>query len=139
MFIRGDLYYWNEDSMSWENAGMDTIIPLEQIGTAFFTSYDTTYAIDIKKQGAYQINYFFNVATSTDANFTIFFKATNIKLPATDIKCQAKANTLSEVFGTALLTLNDGDELTLFINSERTTELILNGTTSAKLSTMKID
>lgn len=62
MFIRGDLYYWNEDSMSWENAGMDTIISLEQIGTAFFTSYDTTYAIDIKKQGAYQINYFFNVA-----------------------------------------------------------------------------
>lgn len=120
-------------------AGMDTIIPLEQTGTAFFTSYDTTYAIDIKKQGTYQINYFLNVATSADANFTIFLKATNIKLPATDIKCQAKANTLCEVFGTALLTLNEGDELTLFINSKQTTELILNGTTSAKLSTMKID
>ena len=64
---------------------------------------------------------------------------TNIKLPATDIKCQVKANTLCEVFGTALLTLNEGDELTLFINSKQTTELILNGTTSAKLSTMKID
>lgn len=120
-------------------AGMDTIIPLEQTGTAFFTEYDTAYAIDIKKQGTYHINYFLNAATSTDANFTIFLKATNIKLPGTDIKCQAKANTICEVFGTALLTLNEGDELTLFINSEQATELILNGTTSAKLTTMKID
>ena len=120
-------------------ANMDTIIPLEQTGTAFFVEYNTAYAIDIKKQGTYQINYLLNAATSTDANFTIFLKATNIKLPGTDIKCQAKANTLCEVVGTALLALNEGDELTLFINSEQTTELILDGTTSAKLTTMKID
>lgn len=120
-------------------ADMDTIIPLEQTGTAFFVEYDTAYAIDIKKQGTYQINYFLNAATSTDANFTIFLKATDIKLPGTDMRCQAKANTLCEVSGTALLTLKEGDELTLFINSEQATELILNGTTSAKLTTVKID
>ena len=120
-------------------ANMDTIIPLEQTGTAFFTSYETAYAIDIKKTGTYQVNYFINVATSTDADFTIFLKATNIKLSGTDIKCQSKANTICEIFGTALLSLKEDEELTLFINSEQTTELIFNGTTSAKLSTIKID
>lgn len=93
--INGDLYYWNEDNMLWENAGHiggptgpkgdkgepsgigaygerysnstqrftvkannETIIPLEKSGPSHSINYNSSYAIEIKEMGVYQITYF---------------------------------------------------------------------------------
>lgn len=71
-------------------AGTDTIIPLEKTGPAIFTEYDSSYAIEIRKWCLYQINYFFNAATSVDTNYVVSIKASGTKLPGSQIKAKEK-------------------------------------------------
>lgn len=120
-------------------ADNETIIPLEQTGPALFTGYDTAYSIDIKKTGFYQINYFLNVATSTDTNYVVKVKNQDNDIPASDIECEAQANVISKVCGTVIYGLLEDDELSLSIRTDQDTELIFDGSTSAKLSIIKLD
>ncbi len=118
---------------------METIIPLEQTGPAIFTYYDSSYAIEIKKVGVYQINYFLSAATSVDTNYVVSVQFGGIKVPASDIKTQGKANTISKVNGSVLFAIAEETELTLVITSEKETNLIFDGTTNAILTAIKID
>ena len=120
-------------------AGTDIIIPLEKTGPAIFTEYDSSYAIEIRKWGLYQINYFLNAATSVDTNYVVSIKASGTKLPGSPIKGEGKANSISSVTGSLLFSLAEGDEVTLVITSEQETDLIFDGTTNAKLSVIKLD
>lgn len=120
-------------------ANRETIIPLETTGVAVLTDFDSTYAINIKKFGTYQINYFLNVATSVDTNYVVSIEASGTKLRSSDIKVQAKANTITQVNGSLLFGLAEGDEVTFVITSEQNTELIFDGTTGAKLTVIKLD
>lgn len=120
-------------------ANTETIIPLETTGVAIFTEFDSTYAINIKKFGTYQISYFLNVATSVDTNYVVSIKASGTRLRSSDIKVQAKANTITQVNGSLLFGLAEGDEVTFVITSEQNTELIFDGTTNAKLTVIKLD
>lgn len=120
-------------------ADTQTIIPLETTGPAIFTNYNSTYAIEIKKAGMYQITYFLNIATSVDTNYTVSIEASGEKLESSDIRGEAKANSISKVSGTLLHALIEDDEVTLVINTDKTTDLIFDGTTNAKLSLIKID
>lgn len=120
-------------------ANRETIIPLETTGVAIFTDFDSTYAINIRKFGTYQINYFLNVATSVDTNYVVSIEASGTKLRSSDIKVQAKANTITQVNGSLLFGLAEGDEVTFVITSEQNTELIFDGTTGAKLTVIKLD
>lgn len=120
-------------------ANMETIIPLEEIGAAIFTDYDNSYAIEIRKQGVYLINYFLNISTSVDTNYVVSVKASGITAAGSDIKGEAKANSITSVVGSTLYPLKENDEVTLVITAENTTELIFDGTTNASLSVMKID
>lgn len=210
--IDGELFYWNEDNMDWENAGhiggptgpkgekgdpglpglngekgemgpigpqgsqglqgemgptgpkgepygvgaygerytdstqsfsvtadTETIIPLEKTGPSIFTRYDTNYAIDIKKTGIYQINYFVNVAPSIDVTYVISVKTSDGKIISSDIECEARANIISNIYGTTLGTLLENDELSLVIKASQDVDLMFNGSTSAKLSIIKLD
>lgn len=119
-------------------ADNDTIIPLEQTGPALFTGYDTAYSIDIKKTGFYQINYFLNVATSTDTKYVVSVKNQDVTVPASNIECEAKANIINKVYGTVIFALLEDDELSLSIRTNQDTELIFDGSTSAKLSIIKL-
>lgn len=120
-------------------ASNETIIPLEMTGPSSSISYDTAYSMDIKKAGTYQINYFLNVATSTDTKYIVKVKSQDIDVTASDIEFEAKANIISNVFGTVIAPLIAGDELSLIIKTTETTELIFDGSTTAKLSIIKLD
>ena len=120
-------------------AGTDAIIPLDKTGPVFNANYNSSYAIEIKKFGAYQINYFLNLLTSTDTDYVVSIKASGTKLPSSNIKGQAKANSRTSINGTLIFGLAEGDEITFVITAENNTELIFDGTTNAKLSIIKLD
>ena len=120
-------------------ADREVIIPLEKTGTAHFTNYDVAYAIHIKKFGTYQINYFLSAATSVDTNYVVSIEASGTKLRSSNIKVQAKANVINQVYGSLLFGLAEDDEVTFVITSEQDTELIFDGTTNAKMSVIKLD
>lgn len=208
-FINGYLYYWNIDTMNWENAGhiggptgpqgekgdiglqgpkgekgdigptgpqgergamglpgpkgdpsgvgaygeryskstqrfnisaeTETIVPLEKIGPSIFVNYNSTYSIDIRKLGIYQINYFLNIATSVDTKYIVKLKTTDYEILGSDIQCESKANVISQVFGTVITQLVEDDELSLVIKTDTNTDLIFDGSTNAKLSIIKLD
>lgn len=117
----------------------ETIIPLEQTGPAIFTYYNSSYAIEIKKVGIYQINYFLSAATSVDTNYVVSVQSSGIKVPASDIKTQGRANTISKVNGSVIFAIAEESELTLVITSEKETNLIFDGTTNAILTAIKLD
>ena len=120
-------------------ANNETIIPLEQTGPIIFAEYNSSYAITIKKYGTYQINYFLNIATSSDTNYTVSVRVNGTKLLGSNIKGEAKANSISKVNGVVLFALREDDEINLVIASEQNTELIFDGSTNAKLSIIKLD
>ena len=117
----------------------ETIIPLDKTGPAIFTSYNSSYAIEIVKYGTYLINFFLNIATSTDVNYTITVKASGTRLPGSQIKVSSKANVIQNVYGSVTFSLVEKDEVVLVITPDQTTNLIFDGTTNAKISVIKID
>lgn len=121
------------------SANREIIIPLEATGPAIFAEYNSSYAIIIKKYVTYQINYFLNVATSVDANYTISIKASGTKLLYSEIRGIGKANIINQVSGTLIFSLTEEDEITFVITSDQDAELIFDGTTVAKLSVIKLD
>lgn len=120
-------------------ANQETIVPLEQNGSAIFMDYDSSYALHIKYYGVYQINYFLNIATSVDVNYTVSIRASGTKLPGSEIKGEGKANTISSVSGTLIYSLIEDDEITLVTKTDSNAELIFDGTTNAKLSAIKLN
>ena len=106
--INGDLYYWNEDSMSWENAG--------HIGGPTGPT-----------------------GPKGDTGIQSLQGPQGIKIVGSDIKCEAKANQVCNAYGTVITGLPEDNELTLVINADQDTELIFDGSVTAKLSVIKID
>ena len=104
-------------------ADRETIIPLETTGLAFFTDFDSTYAISIKKFGSYYIS----------------VKASGTKLPASVIKGEGKANSRSNATGTLIFGLAEGDEVTLVLKADQNAEFIFDEGINAKLSVIKLD
>lgn len=127
--------YSNSNQSFNVTANTETIVPLEQTGI----EYDSSYAIEIQKYGTYQINYFFGATTSVDTNYTISIKASGIKLPSSEIKVEAKANIKSFVSGNVIFGLKEDDEMTLVITADNNTNLTFDGSTNAKLSVLKLD
>lgn len=117
----------------------ETIIPLERTGPVLFADYDSSYAIEIKKAGVYQVDYFFNASTSIDVDYVISIEVNGIMAMGSNIKVQGKANSINNTFGTVLLDFAEFDEITFVINPENDTDLIFDGTTNAKLSVMKLN
>lgn len=120
-------------------ANTETIIPLETTGPNLSTIYNSTYAIEIQKEGMYQINYFLNLATSIDTNYTVFIKAASTKIDSSEMKHESKANSISSINGSTIFKLSKNDEITLVIITEQTSDLIFDGTINAKLSLIKLD
>ena len=118
---------------------METIIPLSQTGPSIFARYETTYAIDVKRAGIYQIIYFLNVATSVDAKYEVSVRVDDTKILGSNIICESKANVINNVSGVVIFGLYEDDEVSLIIKSDRDTDLIFNGSVSAKLSVIKLD
>lgn len=131
--------YFNSNQRISIKANAEAIIPLEETGPAIFIEYDTNYAIEIRKFGMYQIDYFLSIATSTDTNYVVSIKATGNKLPGSDIKVEGKANSISKVNGSVIFGLTEDDEITFVITSEQDTDLIFDGATNARLSVIKLD
>ncbi len=101
--------------------------------------YDSSYALHIKYYGVYKINYFLNIATSVDVNYTVSIRISGTKLPGSEIKGESKANTISSVSGTLIYSLTEDNEITLVIKTDSNAELIFDGTTNVKLSAIKLN
>lgn len=95
--------------------------------------------IETRKFGAYLINYFVNVATSTDTNYVIQVKTRDYNVPSSKVKVEEKANVISGVTGSSIFALTEDDEVTLTITSENDTELIFDDNTNAMLNIIKLD
>lgn len=120
-------------------ADRETIIPLEQTGPAFFTNFNSNYAIEIKKFGAYFISYSLNVVTSVDVNFEVSIQAGGIKFPSSVIKSEGKANNRTTLNGSFIFALAEGDEVTMVIKTDNDAEFIFGDDTNARLSVIKLD
>ena len=131
--------YSNSNQRFSLKANNETIIPLEGTGPAIFTDYDSSYAIEIRKYGLYQISYFLNAATSEDVNYTISVRASGTKLPASEVRGVGKKDAITFVYGSLLFSLTEEDEVTLIIKTDKDTDLIFDGTTNAKLTVVKLD
>lgn len=127
--------YSNSNQSFNVTANTETIVPLEQTGI----EYDSSYAIEIQKYGTYQINYFFGATTSVDTNYTISIKASGKKLPSSEIKVEAKANIKSFVSGNVIFGLKEDYEITFVIAADNNTNLTFDGLTNTKLSVLKLD
>lgn len=102
MFKRGQAYH---DVKPISLIDYETIIPLEKSGPSHSINYNSSYAIEIKEMGVYQITYFLNIATSVDTNYIVSVRATGTKIPASDIKSEGKADTINKVNGSVLFGL----------------------------------
>lgn len=118
---------------------VETIIPLENTGVAFLTSFNSTYAIVVRELGTYQINYYIKLNTTTDINYKIGIKVEGLILPPSIITGKTKANEQSQISGTFLFSLRENDEVTLVITAIENTELIFDDNVNARLSIIQLD
>lgn len=119
-------------------AETDTVIPLNEYGSALFANYDTENSIDIKESGFYQISYFFSAMPKQNCTLTISAKDNDLLLPASNITTQWQANNIGNISNTIITALSEGDILNLNIRATTETDLAFNGSTSAVLSIVKI-
>lgn len=131
--------YSRESQTFSVTADRETIIPLEQTGPAFFTEYDSSYAIEIRKFGAYYISYSLNVVTSVDVNYVVSIKASGIQFPSSVIRGEGKANTLTSLNGSFIFALAEGDEVTMVIKADKNADFTFGEYTNARLSVIKLD
>ena len=131
--------YSRESQTFSVTANRETIIPLEQTGPAFFTEYDSSYAIEIRKFGAYYISYSLNVVTSVDVNYVVSVKASGTQFPSSVIRGEGKANTLTSLNGSFIFALAEGDEVTMVIKADKNADFTFGEYTNARLSVIKLD
>ena len=134
----GERYSNNSQTFSL-TADRETIIPLEQTGPAFFTNYNSTYAIEIRKFGAYFISYSLNIITSVDVNYEVSIRASGTRLPGSVIKGEGKANTLGSISGSFIFALVEDDEVTMVIKTDKNVDLMFGDGTNAIITLIKID
>lgn len=131
--------YTNTDENFSVNEFTEAIIPLEMTGPNLSVNYNSSYSLEIQKQGVYQITYCLNLATTTDSGFNISTKASGITIPGSNLMVETKANTPINVFNTSIHTLLENEEVTLVISPFTNTELIFDDTTNASLSILKLN
>ena len=132
------LRYTNTDQSFSVKQFTEAIIPLESTGPALHVNYNSSYAMEIKRLGIYEISYSLNLSTTTDANFNISVQVSGITAPASNIRVSSKANTIFHVSNSTIHTLLEDDEVTLVISPFNDTELIFDNTTNANLHIIKL-
>ena len=118
--------------------GVDTIIPLPEKGTAFFTEYPDENSIKIKENGVYLITYSLCGATNEDCSLTMSVRANELLQPATNTTSEFQAQIINCISGSTIVSLAKDDLITLNLKSSMAVNIIFNGSTSAVLSVTKI-
>ncbi len=116
----------------------DTVIPLPEKGTAFFTEYPEDNSIKIKENGVYLVSYLLSGATNEDCSLTTSVRANDLLQPATNITCEFQAQIINSMSGSTIISLNENDLVTLNVRPSMAVNMIFNGSTSAMLSVAKI-
>lgn len=118
--------------------GADTIIPLPEKGTAFFTEYPDDNSIRIKENGVYLVSYLLCGATNEECSITMSVRANDILQPATSATSEFSAQTINSISGSTICSLQPNDLITLNAKSSKTVNIKFNGSTNAMLSVAKI-
>lgn len=118
--------------------GNDTVIPLPEKGTAFFTEYPDDNSIKIKENGVYLVSYSLCGATNEDCSLTMSIRANDLLQPATNITSEFQAQIINCISGSTIVSLNENDLVTLNVKPSMTVNIIFNGSTNAVLSVAKI-
>lgn len=204
--IDGNLYYWNNESMDWENAGhivgptgpkgdigpkgdkgdqgpigpkgdigltgptgsvgatgpangvnaygerflhnqnmlsvtpfVDTVIPLDSTGSAINMEFRTQNAIDVINFGYYRVNYYARFTPSVDVDYSLFIKSDSSILAGSDVTKSAKANEVTELYGSVIGRFSVGDFISLYIKTNKSVTLTFAQGSCAKVSVIKLD
>lgn len=186
--IDGNLYYWNKESMDWENAGhivgptgpkgdiglsggtgpmgptgpangvnaygerylhsqsmlnvtqfVDTVIPLDKTGSVVNMEYKTQNAIDVINFGYYLVNYYVRFTPSVDVEYSLFIKSDSNILAGSDVTKSAKANEVTELYGSVIGMFSIGDFISLYMKTDKSVSLTFGKGACAKVSVIKLD
>ena len=118
--------------------GVDTIIMLPLDGPSLFTEYINNNAIKIKENGVYLINYSLCGATNEDCSLTTSVRVNDLLQPATDTTTEFQAQIIGCINGFTIVSLDVNDIVTLNVKASMAVNMTFNGSTSAKLSVIKI-
>ncbi len=133
----GIMYSMSETQLTLPQ-GIDTVIPLPETGTAFFTEYTDDNSIKIKENGVYLISYLLCGATNEDCSLTMSVRANGLLQPATNTTSEFQAQIINCISGSTIVSLNENDLITLNVKPSMTVNIIFNGSTNAMLSVAKI-
>lgn len=120
-------------------ADVDVDVPLTSNGPALFAGYDTENAINIREPGFYQVSYYFSAAPKTDCKLAIGIRNNGFLLPASNLRCDWKTNTIGNISNRIIAALVNEDVVTLSIRATTNTDLTFGEFTNAVLSVVKID
>lgn len=120
-------------------ADVDVDVPLTSNGPALFAGYDTENAINIREPGFYQVSYYFSATPKTDCKLAIGIRNNGFLLPASNLRCDWKANTIGNISNRIIAALVNEDVVTLSIRATTNTDLTFGEFTNAVLSVVKID
>lgn len=120
-------------------ANEEKTLPLEKMGPALFTSYDTENAITINRDGLYFIQYQLSTAPSMDGNLTLSLNYNDTKIQGSDVNSEGISGYFNQVNGFILTPLKQGEILTLCVKCNISLNLTFNGSTNAKLTLIKLD
>lgn len=115
-----------------------SVVPLNELGTAFNASYDTENSIDIKLNAFYLISYYFSTSVSKDCSLTVTAKVNDLPISPSNTCNNFKQGAISSVSNTFIQALNDTDVLTLNVRSDEDVNLSFNENTNAVLTIVKI-
>ncbi len=118
--------------------GTDTIIPLPDTGTAFFTDYTIDNSIKIKENGVYLVSYLLSGAANEECSLTMSVRTNDILQSATNVTSEFQAQVINSISGSTIVSLTPNDVVTLNVKSSKAVNLSFNGSTNAMLSVVKI-
>lgn len=119
-------------------AEIETIIPLEEIGTALFITYDKANSITVNKDGIYQINYLTNLVSSSDVTITFSIQYDEVNIAGTQTFEKLQSNQLAKINSTVITDLQENDNLNLVIKSDKKTNITFMDGINSKISLFKI-
>lgn len=134
----GERFLHNQNMLS-VTPFVDTVIPLDSTGSAINMEFRTQNAIDVINFGYYRVNYYARFTPSVDVDYSLFIKSDSSILAGSDVTKSAKANEVTELYGSVIGRFSVGDFISLYIKTNKSVTLTFAQGSCAKVSVIKLD
>lgn len=133
----GSRYDTTENTIAL-TANTRSTIPLTAIGPATNITTETENALTIPEDGTYKIDYFFQGSTSAEGNLTLEVISNATRIAGSTVTKDVSANEDETLVGSIITVLNQGDVITLGIESSVTATVAPTSGTGAYLNIIKL-